>query len=383
MIIICELQCTEMEHVEVNAALICSIRLAYPEKKILFLAQENHLQYVKESLEQHGFHNIEFTIINVPERLATDMQRFIDDYKLCKQIFDKAVLYKTDKIIFCSIMSTGLIALKFLLKFYSKIKCFVIPHGILETIIKPPSSLRRLPFWFKWAMAFGNNDKLTYLLLGKSIQDNLKDIMPHIMKYTNTIDIPYFYKSEYNFLPFKEKIKFGLLGIVDHTKGSDLFFKFTNEIGSFSNETEFYLIGRIVNEKTRDLYFKTKNIIAPSPDKSISRQEYDKYVSLIDYSVFFYHSNSYKLKASGVIFDAFSFLKPIIALRNPFFEYYFEIFGDIGYLCNDYDELKQTVYNIIENPPAEKYAKQVQNLVKGREMISVENLACKFKNILD
>ena len=43
MIIICEPQCIGFEHVEFNAALITLIQYAYPNKKILFLSESEHL----------------------------------------------------------------------------------------------------------------------------------------------------------------------------------------------------------------------------------------------------------------------------------------------------------------------------------------------------
>ena len=47
------------------------------------------------------------------------------------------------------------------------------------------------------------------------------------------------------------------------------------------------------------------------------------------------------LSASGALLDAITWLKPIIANRIPFVANLFERYGDIGYLCDDPDQMVQ------------------------------------------
>lgn len=55
--------------------------------------------------------------------------------------------------------------------------------------------------------------------------------------------------------------------------------------------------------------------------------------------------------------------------------------GDIGYLCNDYDEMESIVREIVKNPPKERYKKQQLNILQGREKIGIEKIAEKFAKI--
>jgi hypothetical protein len=105
------------------------------------------------------------------------------------------------------------------------------------------------------------------------------------------------------------------------------------------------------------------------------------YSKKINYALFFHKRDNYRLSASGVFFDAISYLKPIIALRNPFFEYYFQIMGDIGYLCDSYEEMENLILKIVENKPNERYLKQQKNILNGRKKLNFQNIAEKLKKI--
>ena len=76
-----------------------------------------------------------------------------------------------------------------------------------------------------------------------------------------------------------------------------------------------------------------------------------------------------------------SYLKPIIAIKNPLFQYYFDLMGDIGYLCRDYGEVKDLVLNLIEKQDKERYNRQKLNLKKGQEKMSLDRIAEKLRGV--
>ena len=65
-----------------------------------------------------------------------------------------------------------------------------------------------------------------------------------------------------------------------------------------------------------------------------------------------------------------------------FRSYYFELMGDIGYLCRNYEEIKMVISNLIENPPIQKYMGQRENIYKGRQKIDIASTAGKLKDII-
>ena len=75
-------------------------------------------------------------------------------------------------------------------------------------------------------------------------------------------------------------------------------------------------------------------------DYLIPKDDFEKLVVKAHFILMFY-GQEYDLKTSGVFFDAINFLKPIIALRCNLTEYYFNKFGDIGYLFETLEDMKK------------------------------------------
>lgn len=55
----------------------------------------------------------------------------------------------------------------------------------------------------------------------------------------------------------------------------------------------------------------------------VPRDELEARVKKLDFILYLYPTDSYQLMASGAILDALSLQKPIIALKNDYFDYIF------------------------------------------------------------
>ena len=49
-IVVCEPQCFDFEHAEFNAALLAAVTLAFPDARVLFVAEPAHLEWVRSAL---------------------------------------------------------------------------------------------------------------------------------------------------------------------------------------------------------------------------------------------------------------------------------------------------------------------------------------------
>jgi len=110
---------------------------------------------------------------------------------------------------------------------------------------------------------------------------------------------------------------------------------------------------------------------------------YQRRVAELTCGVLLYQRDKSRLIASGAVFDAFFFAKPCIAYRTPVFEELFQDMGDIGYLCDSYEEMRNLVSKLVENPPADRYARQRANILQGRGMFEPSALAGSLRSILD
>jgi hypothetical protein len=381
MIIICEPQCVGFEHVEANAALIAVVNSAFPNDKIIFLAEKEHIQYVNEKLKIHSIKGIGYFVINLPKRLL--YVSIPGELRLYKKVFEFATERNVKRIIFCSITSPGLMSIKLLQRFFKDIECVVIPHCILETILTIPLFVV-LPVWFRFSLSIANTDRLCYLVLGKFIEDELCLQLPSIKKITRSIDLPYFYNDPDKSASANDGIiRFGFFGVGRRNKGITLLFKMAQEIQTLKSKynPKFILIGHIGNISFGNLL--SRYVCVPSRDAPLSREEYDLYAKSIDYAVFFHNPDSYRLSTSAALFDAFSYLKPIIALRTPPIEYYFQKMGDIGYLCDSYEDMKSVILNILANGKSDRYIHQQDNILRGRKELCISKLGERIADMWD
>jgi hypothetical protein len=371
MIIICEPQCVGFEHVEVNAALIAAMSYAIPHEEILFLAEREHLGRVSGTLEDHRV-NIQPCEIGVPPRFLSDFRRFPRELLLCKNVFDIARNNAANKVLFTSITSPTLLSIKVLLRFFNEIECVAIPHQILNSITRRPSLVpTETPFWLRFWLSVGNMKRLRYLVLSPYIEERLSVLLPKIGEYVRSVDLPYFFDPEKDTRGLNsDPIRFGAFGVAIRSKGADIFFAMAKEIlrSHVRCVPEFELVGHVADKTIGEL--QEDFVIVESSDLPLSREDYKTRAKSVDYVLFLNRPDAYELVASGSLMDAFSYLRPIIALKQPLFEYYFKTMGDIGYLCESYGEVKERILSILANKPNERYRAQQRNILNGREQFS-------------
>ena len=244
------------------------------------------------------------------------------------------------------------------------------------------SSADRLVFSPRFWLSTGNTDRLRYLVLGSTIKDELSVQIPSIQKYTRHIDMPYFYKDADESTMLKDGIvRFGSFGVGNVKKGTYNFFRLAKDIEATETRSasQFILIGHIVHGDLEKM--SSGSVFIPSPHSPLSDTAYEKYARSIDYAVFFQDKAHYMMTAMATLFDAFSFLKPIIGIRTPFLDYYFNIMGDIGYRCDTYDDVKATITEILNHKPIDRYSQQRNNILEGRKRFDTTELARTLADI--
>jgi hypothetical protein len=143
----------------------------------------------------------------------------------------------------------------------------------------------------------------------------------------------------------------------------------------------FVLIGEILDKQLKEM--PRTSVTIPSPNAPLSQKEYDKYGKCIDYALFFHLASAYELNGTAAILDAFSHLKPIIALKTPLSEYYFNKMGDIGYLCESYSDMKNCVLKVLETKPTGRYRVQQDTILAKRGQFSPAGIAPEFRILVE
>ena len=99
------------------------------------------------------------------------------------------------------------------------------------------------------------------------------------------------------------------------------------------NKFSLYAIGAVKDNYEELL---ENGVIIPGGKYGLDRISFDSYVKELDYILYFYGIEKYKLIASGAIFE----------LKNTYFEYLSNKYGDIGFLCDNIEQMATIIENL-------------------------------------
>ncbi len=163
-----------------------------------------------------------------------------------------------------------------------------------------------------------------------------------------------------------KKISFVFTGVCTSNKGFDFFCRIWKNFFDEPN-LEFLVSGSIDMDYYNFLCSEfgfLKDF--PISQHFISKSDYDKNC-LTATHIILPQREQYSYISSGSFLDCFIYLKPVITLENDMSLYYFEKYGDIGYLCKSEDEMLQTIRKIISVNDLGEYFVKVKNLKIARE----------------
>lgn len=384
-------------HIDGNAASI-AIFLKYSQYEIchIFCGQK-HFECIKNLLKKNNivFDKLQHHCINPYNSFVREYKLILFDLKIIKLVFTMAKQLKENKIVFLYTSTFLLYYIKFICLFNHNMQVLCYLHGDLEKVnIKEyvnTFSKKNKIIQFVYAYLFGlkvplsirTPRNLKYLVYGESIKKNLLKLCPNLRNESViAIPHPYLYDKSTSFVPFENNvIRFGNIGLVASRKNVANLTKLINTLDRI-NDKNFSLIfsGKIL-DKTFFKYISNLNFI----DKEhltmnfLSSEKRNDIIKNIDYSIFAYRKNSYKLIASGAFIDAINYEKPIIAISNDYIKYYFEKYGNIGYLCNSYEEFESKILDIINNYSITEYREQVSNIIKIKQQENIENIVKYLK----
>lgn len=228
--------------------------------------------------------------------------------------------------------------------------------------------------------------KIKFIALSESIYDNIMRILPVQESRWVVLDLPYLFdvakgNKSTTIIDKPDKIGFGFFGAANSGKGFDLFCHLADRFAPAHPVCEFTLIGFHYGwNPTMDGSRQYVKGISGTP---LPPEEFQKRASSVTYSVWLANPEHYRLTASATFLDSLAYLKPGIYLRNAYVEQYFDHMGDIGYLCDTYEDLVETVNSILCDFPKDRYSQQIENILRGRYIFSPEFLAPKFRQICE
>lgn len=347
--------CTGYVHNKFNAAFLTmlitlkydlSIYMSKSAKKNLLniLGDESsinnsHTIYVKEG---EGRWNVLFRYL---------VGAIINLYQLSRSKKEEIVLYNFNNPFSLYLLN----AINF---FYNR-KIIILCHGEMEQLIPGKKSggylyrlIGVLLRSFFYTERF-HHDSIYYCVISKSVLNNILEILPpSVSRKFYQFELPYLYSAPgiYNSKNIRNsmgQLSIGTVGTFNEKRGAKMFVSLAKRVVSNKN-IHLSVTGKIQwgNRELNEL-----NISLPSDGGKgmVGVEEFNKRINKLDYILYLYPSDSYKLIASAAVMDAIDLRKPILAIRNNYFEHLFSIYGEFGVLVKDIDEMVQVINLLQQN----------------------------------
>jgi hypothetical protein len=351
------------------------------------MGEANHLACAREVLARDDCpaqERVRWQEIRIPPRALGGWRRLRSERVWCRQVFGVAKHPQVRVLVICSITETGLLVLKGMLHTHRiPVAVLAMLHSVLASVERPqPQRPWNWATSLRQVLRLPQPRELTYLVLGPSIRASLAEGLPHVASHFEVMDPPYVMPPIPSSCAVEGTMRFGHFGTATYVKGFDKFLRLAQEVREHrpKHQSEFVMVGFVANGGER--IANQGSSVRDIPYIPLRPEEYCDRARQVTYAVSITDPSHYRLAASASFLDALRYLKPGIYLRNRYLEYYFSKLGDLGYLCDSYEEIREVVFSILEQFPEARYRQQCENIQRGRRMFEPGIIAPQLRAIV-
>jgi hypothetical protein len=303
-----------------------------------------------------------------------------DLFKSLVELFNTIFLFIKNRnrvIIYLSAFANMHVIIHLLSLIFNKTHVILICHGEMDGLQREKwGSIMSYPFWIKLSFFVPCSRKLNKIVLADYIMNTIiNKFKPNCKIYS--INHPYDFNLNHNMNIIPDNI-FSFIGECTTNKGGDIFIEVADEILKNNNSVLFKIIGRLTVKCT---YLDRRIIVCSNDGEFLTREIFNTEIITTRYCCFPYASNKYSLVASGAIFDAIKHLKPIIYIKNEYFDSIFKNYN-IGFPCRNKYEYRNIIKKLSNDFDIELYRIQQQNLLKIQYRYSIPYVQRTLQSIL-
>lgn len=347
---------------------------------IIYLSSKSSYENIKKILLNndvvYNSGKVEFKEIKVLEGKKSH-HIFLRKIRASFLLFFLLLKYRNSSIILANLNEFGTLYFNILSNIF-KINLTIVAHGELEYLIQNVPKNKPIFVYKKLLQRFFKNKiskNIKVIALGESIREKLIELYPNNNDAVVSMKHPYFFKKFSGEKGISLPIKMGVVGAVGENKGMLKFIKLSESLKDLIREKklELYVIGRHGYNTDK---FPLINFIAKA-NTTIPTDEYNEAIKDLSAILFFYDQNQYQLTASGAVFDAINHEKPIIAIKNNYFNHVCS-YGKIGYLCEDINEMENMIRKLITHEVSLENLKGFNEL---KHVFSWENINYPIQDV--
>lgn len=388
MILVSEVAHPGEIHVEVNSAFLRVFTYLEPAEQIVYRAEQGHVNSINAQVGLS--HKIKFVAFKQyydpkafswPARIIGEIKEIYRSLKLGRKL-------NAQTYIWTCIFSTGHFFLSLYLIFFrnKNVKHLIVLHGELEFLKSTNRKHTTAALGLVLKLAINLSGQNTqYIVLGNRIKDHLeKYFSKDIIKKIVTVLHPYCYDLNVKPALFKENespLVFGTIGTQMLSKNSEQIFDLANMFEEKINNgvLNFRTIGKVLPEINP---FKNKLVNQLYPDAFVPYSIFENEARKLNFVLFFYSNDSYQLCASGAVFEVIKLGLPIISIYNDYFDWLFEDYGKMGFLCNNVIEMKSLIGDIVDGKLTVEINEVLKNIAAFKIKNNLHSIAADLKSKL-
>lgn len=359
-------------HVEINSGLLLIMSRIYEDYDYQFYGEKKH---VASLLKRNLSKKITYKAFPFfPKAVLKTI--FLRDFFGCMYSIIGFFKSKQNDILFFTNVLPFTHWTIFVLNWFFKRDCFICLHGQLEAYI-PGNNLRFTKYYFSLQLPIYKNDKKNkYVIFGDIIYKQIKNIFSNNSKCI-IIDHPYIYNFKIDsIIKLDLPIKIGQIGVGDYGKGTQFIFKLAELLKPYIVEAKLkiYLVGKL-NESLRYL----DNGLVEWYTEPLSTEDFNSKIEQLHFSLFFRDKTTGTVVASGSFMDTVKYLKPYLAIDNPYIEFYNNKFPKSGELFENVEMMALYISNFIEFSNRNEYINKIDSLKALQDSLSIMSITQKFK----
>ncbi len=359
-------------HVEINLGLLSIMSNIYADYDYEFYGEKNH---VARLLKRNLLKKITYKGFPFFPKAVLKTILLRDFFGFIYSIIGFFTSKKMDILFFTNVLPFTHWSI-FVLNLFFKRDCFICLHGQLEAYM-PANNLRFTKFYFSLQLPIYKNDKKNkYVIFGDIIYKQIKNIFGNKTKCI-VIDHPYIYDYEKDSkIKLDLPIKIGQIGVGDYGKGTQFIFELAELLKPYILESKIkiYLVGKL-NEGLRYL----DNGLVEWHSDPLSSEDFNSKIKQLHFSLFFRDKTLGTVVASGSFMDTVKYLKPYLAIDNPYIEFYNSKFPNSGELFENVEMMALYISSFIESSNKNEYFNKIDSLRALQDSLSIISITQKFK----